>query len=79
MLGLLRALPMLYPCSHCAADFDERVRAHPPDVSGRLGLSRWLCERHNEVNAKLGKEKFDCAVGKLDERWKDGPSDGSCD
>ena len=70
---------MLYPCSHCAADFDERVKEHPPDVSGRLGLSRWLCERHNEVNKKLGKEKFSCAMEKLDERWKDGPNDGSCD
>jgi mitochondrial FAD-linked sulfhydryl oxidase len=79
MLSLIRALPMLYPCSNCAADFDERVREHPPDVSGRVGLSRWLCERHNEVNEKLGKTKFSCATEKLDERWKDGPSDGSCD
>lgn len=79
MLSLIRALPMLYPCSHCAADFDERVKEHPPDVSGRFGLSRWLCERHNEVNEKLGKSKFGCAIEKLDERWKDGPSDGSCD
>ena len=79
MLSLIRALPMLYPCTHCATDFDERVKEHPPDVSGRVGLSRWLCERHNEVNEKLGKTKFNCAVEKLDERWKDGPSDGSCD
>lgn len=79
MLSLIRSLPMLYPCSHCAADFDERVKEHPPDVSGRLGLSKWLCERHNEVNVKLGKSKFSCTIDKLDERWKDGPSDGSCD
>lgn len=79
MLSLIRALPMLYPCSHCATDFDERVKAHPPDVSGRLGLSRWLCERHNDVNEKLGKDRFNCAIEKLDERWKDGPADGSCD
>lgn len=79
MLSLVRALPMLYPCSHCATDFDVSVKAHPPDVSGRLGLSRWLCERHNEVNEKLGKTRFNCAIDKLDERWKDGPKDGSCD
>ena len=70
---------MLYPCSHCASDFEERVKEHPPNVSGRLALSKWLCERHNDVNEKLGKEKFSCTIGKLDERWKDGPSDGSCD
>ncbi|GJE90312.1 FAD-dependent thiol oxidase [Phanerochaete sordida] len=79
MLGLLHALPALYACSSCAEDFGERVRAHPPDVSGRGALSRWLCERHNEVNEKLGKKTFDCATEKLDERWKDGPADGSCD
>lgn len=50
---------------------------HAPNVSSRAALSQWLCERHNEVNERLGKEKFDCI--KVDERWKDGPSDGSCD
>ncbi|KAF5383723.1 hypothetical protein D9615_003585 [Tricholomella constricta] len=77
MLMLLRSLPVLYPCTNCADDFGEDMKTHPPDVSGRVGLSRWLCERHNEVNEKLGKERFDCA--KTDERWKDGPEDGRCD
>ena len=79
MLSLLRSLPLLYPCSHCAGHLGEEMSAHPPDVSGRVGLSRWLCERHNEVNKRLGKEEFDCGIEKLDERWKDGPADGSCD
>lgn len=77
MLSLLHALPILYPCTWCAQDFGENMVNHPPDVSSRTGLSRWLCERHNEVNERLGKEMFDCA--KVDERWKDGPPDGSCD
>jgi len=77
MLSLIRSLPTLYPCATCASDFGEDMNEHPPDVSGRVGLSRWLCERHNQVNEKLGKEIFDCA--KTDERWKDGPSAGSCD
>ena len=77
MLGLLHALPALYPCSHCASHLAGNMKDHPPDVSGRVGLSRWLCERHNDVNERLGKDIFDCA--KTDERWKDGPSDGSCD
>ncbi|KAJ3560591.1 hypothetical protein NP233_g10735 [Leucocoprinus birnbaumii] len=77
MLSLLHALPVLYPCTWCAQDFGEDIGAHPPDVSSRTALSRWLCERHNEVNEKLGKDLFDC--NKVDERWKDGPSDGSCD
>ena len=77
MLMLLRSLPVLYPCTWCADDFGNDINRNPPDVSGRGPLSRWLCERHNEVNEKLGKEKFNCA--KVDERWKDGPPDGSCD
>lgn len=82
MMNLLQALPSLYPCSHCASHLKENLKEYPPDgsvVRGRGELSRWLCERHNDVNRRLGKEAFDCAVGKLDERWKDGPKDGSCD
>ncbi|PCH44158.1 FAD-dependent thiol oxidase [Wolfiporia cocos MD-104 SS10] len=79
MLSLLRSLPLLYPCSHCASHLGTNMQEHPPDVSGRVALSRWLCERHNDVNVRLGKERFDCAIEKTDERWKDGPSDGSCD
>ncbi|KAF9244676.1 ERV/ALR sulfhydryl oxidase domain-containing protein [Melanogaster broomeanus] len=77
MLNLLHSLPALYPCSHCASHLGEEMKRNPPDVSGRVGLSWWLCERHNEVNERLGKEKFDCV--KTDERWRDGPPDGSCD
>lgn len=77
MLNLLHSLPILYPCSHCASHLGETMKTNPPDVSGRIALSRWLCERHNEVNENLGKKIFDCT--KTDERWKDGPPDGSCD
>lgn len=77
MLSLLRSLPMLYPCGHCASHLGENLKENPPKVGGREELSRWLCERHNDVNSRLGKEKFDCAT--VDERWKDGPADGSCD
>ncbi|GFZ45141.1 hypothetical protein JCM24511_02867 [Saitozyma sp. JCM 24511] len=79
MRRLLESLSLLYPCVPCANDFQEDMRANPPDLSGRAGLSRWLCERHNEVNDKLGKERFDCSWDSLNRRWKDGPEDGSCD
>ena len=79
MLMLLRAIPMLSACSHCADDFGKDINVHPPDVSSRSALSRWLCERHNAVNEKLGKKVFDCSLKSTDERWKDGPADGSCD
>ncbi|KAI9448768.1 ERV/ALR sulfhydryl oxidase domain-containing protein [Lactarius psammicola] len=77
MLQLLHALPTLYPCGHCANDLGERLRRRPPDVRSRAALGAWLCATHNEVNALLGKPAFDCA--RVDERWRDGPKDGSCD
>lgn len=77
MLQLLHALPQLYPCSHCAEDLGTRMQHRPPDVRSRAALAAWLCATHNEVNAKLGKPTFDCA--RVDERWRDGPKDGSCD
>ncbi|KAI5449964.1 Flavin-linked sulfhydryl oxidase of the mitochondrial IMS [Naganishia albida] len=77
MRSLIHSLAEFYPCTWCAKDFRERIAEAPPDVAGREGLSRWMCERHNEVNERLGKEVFDC--GKVMERWKDGPEDGRCD
>ncbi|KAI0251759.1 ERV/ALR sulfhydryl oxidase domain-containing protein [Lactifluus subvellereus] len=77
MLQLLHALPQLYPCSHCANDLGERMQRRPPNVRSRAALAAWLCATHNEVNARLGKPVFDCAL--VDERWKDGPKNGSCD
>ncbi|KAI0675912.1 FAD-dependent thiol oxidase, partial [Trametes maxima] len=79
MLSLLRALPVLYPCSVCATHLGEEMKTRPPDVGSRAALSRWLCEQHNAVNERLGKDRFECTMEKLDERWKDGPADGSCD
>lgn len=77
MRALIHGVAEFYPCTWCAKDFRERIAEHAPDVQGRDGLGRWLCERHNEVNVRLGKEVFDC--GKVGERWKDGPKDGRCD
>jgi mitochondrial FAD-linked sulfhydryl oxidase len=77
MLQLLHSLPQLYPCSHCAEDLGTRMQRRPPDVRSRAALASWLCVTHNEVNAELGKPIFDCM--RVDERWRDGPKDGSCD
>jgi mitochondrial FAD-linked sulfhydryl oxidase len=77
MLSLLQSLPVLYPCNYCAEHLGGEMQKNPPDVSGRAQLSKWLCDVHNEVNERLGKDKFDCA--RTLERWKDGPKDGSCD
>ena len=71
------ALGALYPCAHCADDFREDMRRAPPRVESRAALSKWLCERHNEVNGKLGKETFPCVLSELDKRWLKGDA-ASC-
>ncbi|KAL8909078.1 MAG: hypothetical protein Q9207_000412 [Kuettlingeria erythrocarpa] len=69
----------LYPCWVCAEDFQEWMarKGNEPRVEGRSGLGTWMCEAHNEVNRKLGKQEFDCR--KWEERWRTGWKDGRCD
>lgn len=55
----------------------HRLKTNQPDTSSRHALSQWLCYLHNGINVRLGKPEFDCS--RVDERWKDGWKDGSCD
>lgn len=76
--NFLSLFSQIYPCSHCAEDFRAWMgqEGNNPRVSNRDEFGKWMCEAHNAVNEKLGKERFDC--GKWEERWRTGPSDGSC-
>uniref|UniRef100_T1E7H3 Sulfhydryl oxidase n=1 Tax=Anopheles aquasalis TaxID=42839 RepID=T1E7H3_ANOAQ len=67
----------LYPCEYCAKDFQQELKEMPPETKSQHALSQWLCRIHNRVNVKLGKPEFDCS--KVNERWRDGWLDGSCD
>ncbi|KAM4635787.1 FAD-linked sulfhydryl oxidase ALR [Polymixia lowei] len=66
-----------FPCDECAEDLRGRLKTNQPDASSRNALSQWLCRLHNDINVRLGKPLFDCS--RVDERWKDGWKDGSCD
>uniref|UniRef100_A0A3Q3VWQ0 Sulfhydryl oxidase n=1 Tax=Mola mola TaxID=94237 RepID=A0A3Q3VWQ0_MOLML len=66
-----------FPCDECAEDLRSRLKTNQPDTKSRHALSQWLCRIHNDVNVRLGKPEFDCS--RVDERWKDGWKDGSCD
>ncbi|KAJ8037696.1 FAD-linked sulfhydryl oxidase ALR [Holothuria leucospilota] len=77
MNQFIQLFSKFYPCDFCAADLREDLKTHPPDTSSRSNLQQWMCKMHNIVNVKLGKPKFDCS--KVEERWKDGWKDGSCD
>lgn len=77
MARFFNIFAQFYPCEPCALDFQEDLKEHPPRTETRDAFAKWLCERHNTVNLKLGKPVFDCS--KVHERWKDGWADGSCD
>lgn len=66
----------VYPCGYCADTTSEEMVRHPPRVESRHEFQQYMCEIHNEVNDRLGKPQFDCS--KLNERWREGPTDGSC-
>ncbi|OWA52359.1 putative FAD-linked sulfhydryl oxidase ALR [Hypsibius exemplaris] len=77
MTTFVNLFSKFYPCSYCAKDLQEELKTNQPDTTSRSNLSQWMCRIHNSVNAKLGKPLFDCA--KVDERWRTGWQDGSCD
>ncbi|KAL4713140.1 hypothetical protein ACJJTC_004526 [Scirpophaga incertulas] len=77
MKSFLQIFAQFYPCEPCALDFQEDIQKHPPKTKSRDELAKWLCDRHNTVNIKLGKPSYDCS--KVHERWRDGWPDGSCD
>ncbi|KAI0880963.1 FAD-linked sulfhydryl oxidase ALR [Annulohypoxylon maeteangense] len=66
----------LYPCWVCAEDFQNYMQKEQIQVGSRDDFGKWLCEAHNAVNVKLGKDKFDCS--KWEERWRTGWKDGRC-
>lgn len=77
MCDLMKIISRMYPCETCAEDLREDLVKHPPRVESQEALSKWLCEVHNRINVRLDKPKFDCS--KVNERWRDGWKDGSCD
>ncbi|ALC49011.1 Alr [Drosophila busckii] len=77
MRTFFEVLSRLYPCEYCAKDFRTDMEVNPVNVNSQKDLALWLCKFHNRVNDKLGKPLFDCS--KVNERWRDGWLDGSCD
>ncbi|KAK7208439.1 FAD-linked sulfhydryl oxidase ALR [Myxozyma melibiosi] len=64
----------VYPCGECAAHFQKLLKQFPPQTSSRVAASQWGCHVHNQVNARLGKDIFDC--NDIAEKYKCGCEDG---
>ena len=58
MRSLIHSFSWVYPCSICATDFRKEIEATPVDehLGSKTDFALWLCEQHNKVNKKLGKE-----------------------
>ena len=56
--------------TYCAKDFQDNLAKSPVKARSREDLSVWLCEQHNLVNEKLGKDLLKCDMKTLDERWR---------
>lgn len=73
MKQFLTIFSHVYPCNWCASDFEKFIKVKAPKLNSREEFGRWMCEAHNEVNAKLKKEQFNCDF--WEKRWKDGWED----
>lgn len=75
MKNFIESWAHVYACSWCAYHMRDYVRKHPPDVTDKVSVSRYVCELHNEVNERLGKDMFDCAPEVVLRRWHPGYPD----
>lgn len=77
LAALLLSLTVLYPCPHCRKDFAVKVERAGGEaaileaVKTRAGAEKYVWERHEEVNEKLGKEGG-VTLEEVRKRWKDG-------
>ena len=58
--NLISAFTHLYPCPDCRKSFKLLISENPVKTGNREEVVNYICDIHNLVNKKLGKEIFDC-------------------
>lgn len=69
-------LAELYPCSTCADHMRRFIKTHGMNLSSSVAFKQFLCELHNSVNDKIGKDKMRCETNHIDNRWSHGSQCG---
>nr|CCC50401.1 conserved hypothetical protein [Trypanosoma vivax Y486] len=59
-----------YACSHCAYHMRRYLEENPPVLTGKFAVNRYLCEFHNAVNERLGKDTYNCDPMNVLRRWQ---------
>lgn len=79
MRGYLEGWSHFYACRWCAHHLRGWMAEHPPQVSDKLAVTRYVCEMHNAVNEHTGKEQYDCDPMNVLKRWHPGFPDKMAD
>lgn len=61
MVNFISACGKVLPCIKCREHFRKLLLDHPPHryLGSREAISRWLVDRHNDVNIRLNKPTLD--------------------
>jgi hypothetical protein len=56
----LFSFAQVYPCKICGKHFNEMLQKFPIENKSREEFVLYLCNLHNKVNKRLGKQEYDC-------------------
>lgn len=61
MRAWIQSFGTVFPCKQCGNEYNADLLAHPltdNDLRSSFALRVWVAEKHNRVNARLGKVQF---------------------
>jgi len=58
VLNYLHGMSVNLPCPGCSHHCQEYLKEHPPTVESRQALFKYLVDKHNDVNTRLGKRTW---------------------